>query len=766
MPKRELSKCREWERERRDRLKTCFTALGRLLPCYDPSVVLSKLEILQRAAAYIEELQRKNKDLVLGDENVSSVQNDEIKHLHERVRKLVVRNEQLANLLHDAGIKVPSECGGVRTFREPLLWSNRITAERAEVLRTRHMANTAQVVAAPSAPRSGRPTNAEKSGDVNKLGAAAKERQTTASGTRISTSGISAAAAAVLGPGTLILANGSVVPVLPPPVHLVVASTAATTTPPIIVMRQPRVGNLPLLKPKVPGGCTRTTTVNKLPIPALSSRHALTNFVHNNRAAAVGRTATTKKRTRKATTPATTATGPADKGSSDCVSVQSADGVVGAPAVTDPADGVASTGADVPSSVVTAAEPNVVSSTAADALSSDLFATLHVSAGTSGAAAVSGHAECMSPTAAFLLAFPLVSTLGSGGRVTEVLVDSTEDTPDSRQGTPTTLLQIGGTMMLDNKPQHQPPTVPLATTASSTSTAAGGLVDTFGPFGFATASDKDLHYDLRPAPAISTYEHSSQVKVVGSKSCVYEQQQQHGKSTGRTEPAASVTGSNSTAYNPFADLYVPPVQSSLYSAEGSKRSSKEPADTASNFLSVSQLVEPGLGKAPPPLLPPAPAELAGDYTALLADTSSMVEGSEDRRRTTASKRNTSGRHQPTSRTTEPPPVTTGAAGFAELGFLSMPAAATTIGSSPLLPDEFHAHTFPPHAAAPQLYQQNPLYPRRTFVPQPEVRNSSSSGPAATTGANTLTNFNLTTIFPEMNKVSCGGHRVRWGEVGK
>lgn len=443
--------------------------------------------------------------------------------------------------------------------------------------------------------------------------------------------------------------------------------------------QQQRTGNLPVLKPKVPGGSTRTTTVNKLPIPALSSRHALNNFVHrhNNKTTTSTTTTTTtttttkttraatatttKKRTKKTTPPAcsstsctTVTTAASSSGntitssvhavtvsdacpqldqplgteqniendttsatvvpdvvvaasqaadtaslhkapsteptvseqpsctttvvsssSSTSVSVsysidsvlcsvrESASGTTTAaaaatvitstaasdehtsaraecnavpstvPSTSDSGQAASTTGTTAQSTTVTTPSTTVTdtsittatttnsnnnnsststqlhahdtittgtvasstggggaTTTSDDALSTDLFASLHVSAGGGGgtvtssgtAGGASGHAECMSPTAAFLLAFPLVSTLGGGGRVTEVLV---EDTPDSRQGTPTTLLQIGGNMMLD-KQHHQVPVPPNS-----------ALVDNFGPFSFPAVTDKDLHYDIR-----------------------------------------------------------------------------------------------------------------------------------------------------------------------------------------------------------------------------------------------------------------------------
>lgn len=103
-------------------------------------------------------------------------------------------------------------------------------------------------------------------------------------------------------------------------------------------------------------------------------------------------------------------------------------------------------------------------------LSNDIFASLQDGA---GAGVIGGqHTESMSPTAAFLLAFPLVSTLTGGGRVNDgpnthgstngdgrIINGSSNgnasgnngsDDDGGRQGTPTTLLQIGGTISLDN----------------------------------------------------------------------------------------------------------------------------------------------------------------------------------------------------------------------------------------------------------------------------------------------------------------------------
>ncbi|KAJ8867295.1 hypothetical protein PR048_031096 [Dryococelus australis] len=58
------SKLKQWEKERRERLNVCFRELASLLPSHDPAVTLSKVQILQKAAKYIRELQGENKTLV------------------------------------------------------------------------------------------------------------------------------------------------------------------------------------------------------------------------------------------------------------------------------------------------------------------------------------------------------------------------------------------------------------------------------------------------------------------------------------------------------------------------------------------------------------------------------------------------------------------------------------------------------------------------------------------------------------------------------
>lgn len=112
-------------------------------------------------------------------------------------------------------------------------------------------------------------------------------------------------------------------------------------------------------------------------------------------------------------------------------------------------------------------------------------------------------------------------------------------------------------------------------------------------------------------------------------------------------------------------------------------------------------------------------------------------------------------------------------GLVDFGFLGMSGAI----SSPILPDDFHTHSnFLPAPAPTQLYPcKNPLYPKQSsdlnssaLLPLPPVptvcRSATQHFEAATPtvsnmGSSSLTSFNLSAIFPEINKVSF--HRRLW-----
>uniref|UniRef100_A0A182P1R0 BHLH domain-containing protein n=1 Tax=Anopheles epiroticus TaxID=199890 RepID=A0A182P1R0_9DIPT len=95
---------RIWEKERRERLNKTFEDLQRLLPDHEPASTLSKVEILQRAIEHINKLQKKIKMLV---EECSDPLKDHVKEQEQRLKRLLVRNEELAELLRKAKITVP-----------------------------------------------------------------------------------------------------------------------------------------------------------------------------------------------------------------------------------------------------------------------------------------------------------------------------------------------------------------------------------------------------------------------------------------------------------------------------------------------------------------------------------------------------------------------------------------------------------------------------------------------------------------------------------
>lgn len=59
-------KNRTWEKERRNRLNNTFDKLAKFLPEYQPKVTFSKIEILQKTIAYVEDLRLKIRELLTG----------------------------------------------------------------------------------------------------------------------------------------------------------------------------------------------------------------------------------------------------------------------------------------------------------------------------------------------------------------------------------------------------------------------------------------------------------------------------------------------------------------------------------------------------------------------------------------------------------------------------------------------------------------------------------------------------------------------------
>lgn len=55
-----------WEKARREKMKIYFNELQEILPLYDPSAPLSRIEILQKSKEFIKDLQQQNQDLLNG----------------------------------------------------------------------------------------------------------------------------------------------------------------------------------------------------------------------------------------------------------------------------------------------------------------------------------------------------------------------------------------------------------------------------------------------------------------------------------------------------------------------------------------------------------------------------------------------------------------------------------------------------------------------------------------------------------------------------
>uniref|UniRef100_A0A1S4J8R1 Uncharacterized protein n=3 Tax=Culex pipiens complex TaxID=518105 RepID=A0A1S4J8R1_CULQU len=79
---------RIWEKERRDRLNQTFDSLAKLLPDYEATTQLSKIEILQRTIEHVEKLQDKIKAFLEEQDELLKKHVDE---LEERLQALIAR---------------------------------------------------------------------------------------------------------------------------------------------------------------------------------------------------------------------------------------------------------------------------------------------------------------------------------------------------------------------------------------------------------------------------------------------------------------------------------------------------------------------------------------------------------------------------------------------------------------------------------------------------------------------------------------------------
>ncbi|XP_073971035.1 uncharacterized protein isoform X2 [Rhodnius prolixus] len=107
MGKKPGEKGKEWEKERRDKLNVGFQELCKLLPDHDPSITMSKMEILRKATEYIKHLQEKNEEIIkCGNENFLK---SETERLKKRVAYLILKTTELVDALRQAGVPIPSK---------------------------------------------------------------------------------------------------------------------------------------------------------------------------------------------------------------------------------------------------------------------------------------------------------------------------------------------------------------------------------------------------------------------------------------------------------------------------------------------------------------------------------------------------------------------------------------------------------------------------------------------------------------------------------
>ncbi|CAH2003355.1 unnamed protein product [Acanthoscelides obtectus] len=311
------SKCREWEKERRNRFNEALTSLAKVLPNYDPTVNLAKLDILHKAKTTIVELQAQV--ATTGDaEEKEVVKNNLIKKFQNRIRVLLSRNEQLGNLLKDAKITIPKHLEPIK-LKKSLPWSGRIKSEQAEYFQKKEMEkeNVTQSnhihtrIRCIKKPPKKTKTQSCKKNSINKAavgpkcvlvlpqtkyGDGSRRQRCSIAPSKYSDVTsipkpvcISANALSTLGPGTLIFPNGTALPLVsqspicfPPTVTFLanpVPTLQLTTAKALQKVPQLKqtIGVRKLTRPIISNICLTTTTqVNKVPIPALSTNYTNT----------------------------------------------------------------------------------------------------------------------------------------------------------------------------------------------------------------------------------------------------------------------------------------------------------------------------------------------------------------------------------------------------------------------------------------------------------------------------------------------------------
>ncbi|KAM0726252.1 hypothetical protein ACS0PU_007436 [Formica fusca] len=125
MPRKENTKAKTWERDRRNRMNTYFKTLADLLPPHQEGRKLNKVDILIHATKYIKELHNRTEELF--STHASEAHKEELVRLKKFVTQLMSRTQLLSTLLKEAGISIPAEPALEKI--SPLKWSNKFNVD-------------------------------------------------------------------------------------------------------------------------------------------------------------------------------------------------------------------------------------------------------------------------------------------------------------------------------------------------------------------------------------------------------------------------------------------------------------------------------------------------------------------------------------------------------------------------------------------------------------------------------------------------------------
>ncbi|XP_076671550.1 uncharacterized protein LOC143370385 isoform X2 [Andrena cerasifolii] len=128
MPRKENTKAKTWERDRRKRMNTYFKTLADLLPPTQEGRKRNKVDILVHASKYVKDLHSRMEELF--STHASEAHKEELTRLKKLVTQLFSRTQLLSTLLREAGITVPAEPALEKI--SPLKWSNKINGDNTE----------------------------------------------------------------------------------------------------------------------------------------------------------------------------------------------------------------------------------------------------------------------------------------------------------------------------------------------------------------------------------------------------------------------------------------------------------------------------------------------------------------------------------------------------------------------------------------------------------------------------------------------------------